>query len=155
MTPSATTTELEEFRATILARQHGAEAAIVQGDVEPRLTLWSRQDPVTVFGALGPNKAGWEDVSGIFRWVADRFTRSRVTNFRWDVEVVDVSGELGYTVGFERFDVVGDDSAAESVTLRVTHVYRRESGEWKIVHRHGDFAPVDESAGSELDSGER
>jgi ketosteroid isomerase-like protein len=22
--------------------------------------------------------------------------------------------------------------------LRVTHVYRRENGEWKIVHRHGD-----------------
>jgi ketosteroid isomerase-like protein len=27
----------------------------------------------------------------------------------------------------------------------VTHVYRREDGEWKIVHRHGDLAPVDES----------
>ena len=23
-------------------------------------------------------------------------------------------------------------------TLRVTHVYRREDGEWKIVHRHAD-----------------
>ena len=24
-------------------------------------------------------------------------------------------------------------------SLRVTHVYRRENGEWKIVHRHGDY----------------
>ena len=40
------------------------------------------------------------------------------------------------------------------MTLRVTHVYRRENGQWKIVHRHGDFAPVDESAGADRDTGE-
>jgi ketosteroid isomerase-like protein len=28
-------------------------------------------------------------------------------------------------------------------TVRVTHVYRREDGEWKIVHRHGDSAALD------------
>ena len=26
----------------------------------------------------------------------------------------------------------------EPVTVRVTHIYRRENGEWKIVHRHAD-----------------
>jgi ketosteroid isomerase-like protein len=29
--------------------------------------------------------------------------------------------------------------------LRVTQVYRREGGEWRLVHRHGDFAPMDQS----------
>jgi hypothetical protein len=24
-------------------------------------------------------------------------------------------------------------------------VFRRENGEWKIVHRHGDFSPPDQS----------
>jgi len=32
----------------------------------------------------------------------------------------------------------------EPYTLRVTHVYRREDGEWKIVHRHGDSPPVEQ-----------
>jgi hypothetical protein len=32
--------ELEEFRSTILARQAEAEAALVQGDPEPRMELW-------------------------------------------------------------------------------------------------------------------
>jgi SnoaL-like domain len=26
-------------------------------------------------------------------------------------------------------------------TLRTTHVFRREDGEWRIVHRHGDRPP--------------
>jgi ketosteroid isomerase-like protein len=29
--------------------------------------------------------------------------------------------------------------------LRATQVYRREDGEWKIVHRHADYPPADES----------
>jgi ketosteroid isomerase-like protein len=35
----------------------------------------------------------------------------------------------------------------------VTHVYRREDGEWKIVHRHGDHLPVDQSPPAEASTG--
>ena len=28
-------------------------------------------------------------------------------------------------------------------TLRVTQVYRREDGEWKVAHRHADTVPED------------
>ena len=55
-----------------LERQEEAEAALVQGDVEPRLALWSRRDCVSLLGAWGPNKAGWPELERIFRWVADR-----------------------------------------------------------------------------------
>jgi ketosteroid isomerase-like protein len=30
----------------------------------------------------------------------------------------------------------------EPYTLRVTYAYRREDGEWKIVHRHADSVPA-------------
>jgi ketosteroid isomerase-like protein len=40
-----------------------------------------------------------------------------------------------------------DADPPQSTKLRVTHVYRREAGEWKIVHRHGDYVPVDEPGG--------
>jgi ketosteroid isomerase-like protein len=45
------------------------------------------------------------------------------------------------TRGAERFtgSIIGRPIAPMSV--RVTHIYRRENGEWKIVHRHGDSAP--------------
>jgi hypothetical protein len=36
--------ELEDFRAKTLARQAEAEEALVHGDVEPRLAMWSSRD---------------------------------------------------------------------------------------------------------------
>ena len=128
--------EVEEFRRTILARQTEAEEAFVHGDPGPRMELWSRRDPVTLFGAIGMSESGWDKLSETFPWVASRF--SNVSDFRFDVEVVGVSGDLAYTLGFERFNGSVAGRPVEPVTVRVTHIYRRENGEWKIVHRHGD-----------------
>jgi ketosteroid isomerase-like protein len=139
--------ELEVFRADFLAQQTNAEAALVRGDVEPRLALWSRRDPVSLLGAWGPNKTGWAELEPTFRWVAARLGATNASDFRFDVEVADVSadGKMAYTVGFERFNENIEGGEKKPWTVRVTHVYRREDGEWRIVHRHGDLAPVDES----------
>ena len=133
--------ELDDFRSDFLARQTAAEEAILHGDPEPRMKLWTRNDPVTVYGAAGVNRSGWDEVSDVFRWIAGRF--SNVSEFSYDVEVADVSGDMAYTIGFERFTGSIDGRPVDSHTVRVTHVYRREDGDWKIVHRHGDNAPTE------------
>ena len=38
-----------------------------------------------------------------------------------------------------------DGVPVEPYTLRATQVYRREDGDWKVVHRHGDQLPVDQA----------
>jgi ketosteroid isomerase-like protein len=37
-----------------------------------------------------------------------------------------------------------DGRPVEPITVRASQVYRREDGEWKIVHRHGDNPPADQ-----------
>jgi ketosteroid isomerase-like protein len=135
--------ELDIFRDSFLARQLEAEVAIHHGDPEPRLNLWSQHDPVTLFGGWGPCKYGWEDVSRTFRWVASRF--SDLTDYQFELVAVDLSGDLAYTVGYEHSTVSVDGGVPTTQTLRVTHVYRRQDNEWKIVHRHGDLKPPDQS----------
>jgi ketosteroid isomerase-like protein len=61
------------------------------------MELWSRRDPVTLFGAIGMSESGWDKLSEIFPWVAARF--SNVSDFRFEVEVVEVSGDMAYTLG--------------------------------------------------------
>src|SRR3712207_4303715 len=142
-TPAPAAHVAADFRH-LLERVHAATGAMVNGDPEPYMALWSRADDVSLFGAWGPCKQGWTELSTTFRWVASRFGPDS------DPECVDVvvhvNGDVAYTVGYERGDMVMDGERRPT-TIRVTQVYRREDGEWKLFHRHGDFAPIDQSAG--------
>lgn len=132
-----TTTETERFLAEIIPAQTAADTALHNGDPKPRIQLWSHDDPVTLFGAKLAS-VGWDEVEPTFVQVASWFTGSD----KWEFEVIaaGASGDLAYTVAYEHGEVVVDGHP-RAYTLRVTHVYRREDGQWRIVHRHADFPP--------------
>ena len=50
-----------------------------------------------------------------------------------------MSGDLAYTTEIERalVQLVGQESLAP-MALRVTHVFRKEDGAWKLILRHAD-----------------
>ena len=133
------TIETDSFVAEMLPRQRAAEQAIHNGDAEPRIALWSRTDPVTVFGAK-MSASGWADVEPLFRNVASWFSDS--AEYEFEVTAASASGNLAYTIGYEH-NQVKVDGRPRTYTLRVTHVYRREDGQWRIVHRHADVPPTD------------
>ena len=131
--------ELDDFLTPTLARQLEAEQALINGDPGPRLAMWSTQDPVTVFGAE-KSVIGSEEARQVFHWLATRF--SNCTDYRFELVAAGASGDLAYTLGYERFSFSMDGGPVEPITLRVTHLYRREDGEWKTVHRHADVPPT-------------
>lgn len=135
--------ELEDFLNSILPRQIKAEEAIHNGDVSPRLDMWSTKDPVTLFGAFGPCNSGTDEVTRTFKWVASIF--SNCIYFNFELLAADVRGDLAYTVGYEHSIRSVRGGPNESSNLRVTHIYRKEKDDWKIVHRHADFVPEDQS----------
>jgi ketosteroid isomerase-like protein len=47
------------------------------------------------------------------------------------------SGDLAYTVAYEH-TTASIEGIPRTYSLRVTQIYRREDGEWKLAHRHGD-----------------
>jgi ketosteroid isomerase-like protein len=136
--------DLDEFLAETHPRLIAELQALHNGDPTPQLETWSTQDPVTIFGAKVPLRRGWDEISETLRGLASRW--SDCTDQRLDLVAAGVSGDLAYMVGFEHIanSVVG--VPVEPYTLRVTHVYRREDGEWKIVHRHADSPPINQTA---------
>ena len=56
-----------------------------------------------------------------------------------DIVTQAVTLELAYTVAIERIEAkVGGRPDLVPIAGRVTCVYRRENGGWKLVHRHAD-----------------
>ena len=132
--------EVDDFLSTTMPRLMEAERALHNGDVEPRLAMWTRNDPVTLFGAWFSD-AGWDDVSRTFHVLASRM--SDCTSYDVDVVAAGASGDLAYTVAYEH-TTVSIEGVPRTYTLRVTQIYRREAGEWKLVHRHGDELAADQ-----------
>jgi ketosteroid isomerase-like protein len=132
--------EVDTFLEEMLPRQIEAEQALCRGEAGARKETWSQQDPVTLFGAAVAMRRGWDEVDETFSWLAGRFGEKTLERYDYELVAAGAGGDLAYTVGFEH-KVFGTDDGPISHTLRVTHVYRREDGRWRIVHRHGDKPP--------------
>jgi ketosteroid isomerase-like protein len=129
--------ETKEFVEEFLPTHIEAERRLHAGDAQPRMDLWSRIDPVTVLGAKESGQ-GWAELEKMFREVAGWF--SEAISYDFELVAAGASGDMAYTVGYEHNDVVVNGER-RTYTLRATHVYRREDGQWRTVHRHADFPP--------------
>jgi ketosteroid isomerase-like protein len=134
-------TEHESFRTEISQLQHEAEEALIRGDVGPRLRMWSHNEPVSLFAAVGPSKSGWDELEPTFRVVASRLSDGH--DVTYEIMSFDVIADMAWTAGFAHFTTSMDGGAPATYTLRMTHVYRREAGDWKVVHEHSNFEPSD------------
>ena len=89
-------------------------------------------------GAWGGFEKGWTEADQRYDWAAARFEKSGAVP-RIEYSASGVSGDLGYTVAIERsaVEVVGQSGTA-AMPLRVTHIFRKQDGAWKLIHRHAD-----------------
>jgi ketosteroid isomerase-like protein len=127
----------DNFLAWFNTTWRSAEVALHNGDAGPRSQTWSERAPVTLFGAW-LNAYDPDAVREVFQKLADAFSQSRSS----DIELLaaEANGNLAYTVHRENISTTVNGAARDYV-LRVTQVYRREDGTWKVVHRHGDKEP--------------
>jgi ketosteroid isomerase-like protein len=105
-------------------------------------TIWkqnaSQRDDVTIMGAWGGYEKGWSEAGPRYDWAAARFRESGA-KVKVEYLASDLSGDLAYTVAIERSEVrLADQDKPATMALRVTHLFRKENGTWKLVHRHAD-----------------
>jgi ketosteroid isomerase-like protein len=127
-------TDRDDFRAWVESDLHDAELALHNGDAGPRRALWSRNEPVSVLGAWR-NAVGQREIDDLFTALGNSF--SDCTSYAFELQAYDVVGDMAYTAGLEHTSA-SVDGQPRTYTLRATQVYRREAGEWKVAHRHGD-----------------
>jgi ketosteroid isomerase-like protein len=116
---------------------HNAGVAVTNGDPEVYKRLYSRRDDVTLANPFGPPARGWSDVAATLDRAAANYRDGQAVAFD-NISTV-VTRELAYIVEIESYRArVGGAEEVAPVAVRVTTVFRREDGAWKVVHRHAD-----------------
>ena len=100
--------------------------------------IWSHGATVTTMHPIGGREVGWDNVRPTWDQVASLASGGQVTLAE---QVLSVAGDTAYEVGYERGHGM---LAGERVDIdqRVTNIYRRENGAWKVVHHHTDLSPA-------------
>jgi len=128
---------LETSVDAAIARLHAAMAKVANGDVSEIKRLYSDSADATSFYGWGGYEKGEEAVSKRWDWAGQQFRGGTV---RHENITTVVTPEMFYTTDIETFS---DQRMAgvEGVTgwsNRVTHIFRREDGEWRLIHRHAN-----------------
>src|SRR3984893_11339770 len=108
---------------------------MLNGDASPLGDIWSHSATVTTMHPIGGREVGWDQVRGTWEQVAKIVSGGQI---RLDDQFVQIIGDVAYELGVERgqYTLAGQPVTAD---YRVTNIYRRESGAWKIVPHHADI----------------
>ena len=121
-----------------MKRRADVALAYVNGDAGPLGEIATRREPAHFFGPNGGHADGVDAVGQDYREGAAHFEAGGDSQ----VEVLQAqdSGDLAYWVGLQhaRVRVKGKPDPVP-MDLRVTEIFRREEGGWRLVHRHADM----------------
>lgn len=120
-------------------RNSVAMNALVNGDASQLADVWSQSATLTTLHPTGTGDVGdWKAVKGGFENIA-----GIATDGSWKLKdpQVHVLGDVAYEFGTEHVSgkLAGHPYAFET---RVTNIYRREAGGWKMVHHHAEVSPA-------------
>lgn len=119
-------------------RFYAALNEMLGGDSGPMSAVWAHGVDVTALHPIGERGEGWEQVRPQFEQVGSLASGGQI---RLSDQLIRVGTDLAYEVGVEAGEAM---LGGERVVLnqRVTNIYRRENGEWKMVHHHSDVSPA-------------
>ena len=122
---------------SFMQQRRRVAAAYVNGDPTPLREISTLADPATFFGPGGGVEQGAAHVVEVNEAGSRQFQRGGSTELEVLHQAAD--GDLGYWTGWQQASVhVEGRPEALRMKLRVTEVFRREQGDWKLIHRHAD-----------------
>ncbi len=128
--------DLHDFKQFMQQREEVARA-YVRGDAAPLDRIAAHADPATFFSPQGGFRQGADAVSSTYAHDATSFAPGGDSTF--EILHMAANDGIAYWVGFQRATAyMRGMEQAIPFNLRVTEVFRREDGQWKLIHRHAD-----------------
>ena len=122
---------------TAVASFYTALNVMFTGDLEPMKRGWSHKKDVTYMGPDGSFHVGWKQVSA-------EWEKQAALKLGGKVEPKGMRITVGRDLGIVSNYEVGKNVAggkAINVNIRVTSMFRKENGHWKMIGDHTDILP--------------
>ena len=131
------TSSMDASVQAAIAQLHAAMAKVANGDVSAIKALYSHSADATSFYGWGGYEKGWDGVSKRWDWAGQQFQGGSV---RYDNITTVFAGDIFYTTDIETYENqrMAGVAGLTGWTNRVTHIFRRENGAWRLLHRHGN-----------------
>jgi ketosteroid isomerase-like protein len=128
-----------EVRAAAARFYEAVNHVLCDGNPAPMLRFWSHADDATYCDTRGEVQRGWQALEAYWKNAAAANAQSdvRLSAVAELLQVV-VGGDVAYIVASEHVTREGDPNTLHA---RATNVFRRENGEWRMIHRHADAPP--------------
>ena len=122
---------------SFLVKLDSAQRELQNGKADAFKSMWSQADDITLSGGFGGTvEKGWAAVSKRLDWVGANFAKGKNSIDRL---VTNQNGNLGYVVQLEHIDFIAPETGKNAMRdYRVTMIFRREKGGWRLVHRQAD-----------------
>jgi ketosteroid isomerase-like protein len=125
--------DFEQF----MKQREAVARAYVSGEAAPLGEIATRHSPATFFGPQGGFRQGADAVWSTWERDAENFESGAENQF--EILHMAASDGLAYWVGFQRATAhLRGRPEPVAFNLRVTELFRREGGTWKLMHRHAD-----------------
>jgi ketosteroid isomerase-like protein len=117
---------------------YAALNSMLSGKAGSMSDIWSHNPSVITMHPIGGREVGWDAVNGSFEGVSQLASGGQV---ELKDQLIGSTDDMAYETGIEYGQA---ELAGNQVTInhRVTNIYQREGGAWKIVLHHGDIAPA-------------
>jgi ketosteroid isomerase-like protein len=122
--------------ADLVRRAGDAADAFLNGEMRRYADLIPHTDDFTLFAPFGGEpRHGFDDSEDALAATAEFFQGGEA---QLDLVQAHTSGDLALLVVVEREHGRIGGLPDQDLSLRVTLVFRREDGEWRLMHRHAD-----------------
>lgn len=128
--------EADTAVADLVQRSAASNAALMRGDLDAYRALIAYTDDFTLMSPFGGTPSRGSDYTPERTEAMARFFRNGV--FEQEVVETYASRDVVVLALIEKQNVEVGGLPAQDWPLRVTLVYRRVDGEWRLAHRHAD-----------------
>lgn len=114
-------------------------AALSARDIDATGKVWARGNTFNIFAAGRSAQMGWDAIRAAYEDLFKRFPELSITMAD---PAIRQDGDTALVIGIETLRARSPNGDPVALSLPATNVFRRQDGQWRMIHHHTSRPPT-------------